>query len=86
MEKIFGLCKERDIRCHFSYWEFDDSIHFIFTRAFAGQDCRLMQVIPIKDINNNSDIIGQYIVELIEDKLSDENCRKMILDRIEKLL
>ena len=78
--------KERDIRCHFSYWKFDDSIHFIFTRTFAEQDCRLMQVVSIKDINNNSDIIGQYIVELIEDKLSDENCRKMILDRIEKLL
>lgn len=45
-----------------------------------------MQVVSIKDINNNSDIIGQYIVELIEDKLSDENCRKMILDKIEKLL
>lgn len=86
MEKIFELCKERDIRCHFSYWKFDDSIHFIFTRTFAEQDCRLMQVVSIKDINNNSDIIGQYIVELIEDKLSDENCRKMILDRIEKLL
>lgn len=86
MKRFFELCKERDIRCHFSYWKFDDSIHFIFTRTFAEQDCRLMQVVSIKDINNNSDIIGQYIVELIEDKLSDENCRKMILDRIEKLL
>lgn len=81
MEKIFELCKERDIRCHFSYWKFDDSIHFIFTRTFADQDCRLMQVVPVKDINNNS-----HIVELIEDKLSDENCRKMILDKIQKLL
>jgi hypothetical protein len=86
MEKIFELCKERDIRCHFSYWKFDDSIHFIFTRTFADQDCRLMQVVPVKDINNNSHIVEQYIVELIEDKLSDENCRKMILDKIQKLL
>lgn len=84
MEKIFELCKERDIRCYFSYWKLDDSIHFVFTRTFADQDCRLMQVVSIKDINNS--YIEQYIVELIEDKLSDENCRKMILDRIEKLL
>ena len=40
----------------------------------------------VDDINNNSHVIGQYIAELIEDKLSDENCRKMILDKIEKLL
>lgn len=86
MEKIFELCKERDIRCHFGYWKFDDSIHFIFTRTFVDQDCRLMQVVPIKDININSHIVEQYIVELIEDKLSDENCRKMILDKIQKLL
>lgn len=84
MEKIFELCKERDIGCYFSYWKLDDSIHFVFTRTFADQDCRLMQVVSIKDINNS--YIEQYIVELIEDKLSDENCRKMILDRIEKLL
>ena len=86
MEKIFELCKERVILYQLSNLKFYDSINFIFTRTFAEQDCRLMQVVSIKDINNNSDIIGQYIVELIEDKLSDENCRKMILDRIEKLL
>lgn len=86
MEKIFELCKERGIRCYFSYWKLDDSIHFAFTRTFAGQDCKFIQVVSIKDINNNSHVIGQYIAELIEDKLSDENCRKMILDKIEKLL
>lgn len=71
---------------YFSYWKLDDSINFAFTRTFAGQDCKFIQVVPIKDINNNSHVIGQYIAELIEDKLSDENCRKMILDKIEKLL
>ena len=85
MEKIFELCKERNIRCHFSYWEFDDSIHFIFTREFAKQDCRIMQAIPINDIIDPH-VVEQYIGELIEDKLSDENCTKMILDKIQKLL
>lgn len=84
MEKIFELCKEYGIRCHFNYWEFDDSIHFIFTRKFADQDCRLLQTIPIKDINTDPHIVEQYVAELIEDKLSDENCTKMILDKIKK--
>ena len=42
MEKIFELCKECGIGCYFSYWKLDDSIHFVFTRTFAGQDCKLM--------------------------------------------
>ena len=84
MEKIFELCKERGIRCYFSYWKLDDSIHFVFTRTFAGQDCKLMQSVPFKDINNS--YIEQYIVELIKDKLSDENCAKMIIDKIKKFL
>lgn len=42
MEKIFELCKERGIRCYFSYWKLDDSIHFAFTRTFAGQDCKFI--------------------------------------------
>lgn len=41
MEKIFELCKERGIRCHFSYWKFDDSIHEDICRtrlqAYAGR-------------------------------------------------
>lgn len=84
MEKIFELCKERGIRCYFSYWKLDDSIHFVFTRTFAHQDCELMQTVSFKDINNPH--IGQYIIELIEDKLSDENCTKMIIDKIKKFL
>ena len=84
MEKIFELCKERGIRCYFSYWKLDDSIHFVLTRTFAHQDCELMQTVSFKDIN--SPHIGQYIVELIEDKLSDENCTKMIIDKIKKFL
>lgn len=43
-----------------------------------------MQVVPFKDINNS--YIEQYIVELIKDKLSDENCAKMIIDKIKKFL
>lgn len=84
MEKIFELCKERGIRCYFSYWKLDDSIHFVFTRTFAQQDCELMLTVSFKDINNPH--IGQYLVELIEDKLSDENCTKMIIDKIKKFL
>lgn len=30
MEKIFELCKERDIRCHFSYWKFDEFYSLYF--------------------------------------------------------
>lgn len=82
--KIFELCEKYGIRCYFSYWKLDDSIHFVFTRTFADQDCKLMQVVPFKDIN--SSYIEQYIVELIEDKLSDENCTKMIIDKIKKFL